>query len=96
MPELYFRIRWPDQSQTRCYSPSTSIANFLTAGQSYPLEHFVALSREGLRHGSERVRQKYGYGCGHADLQILEIERRADLFQGVPDARVTVESFESL
>ncbi|HEV7442244.1 MAG TPA: MSMEG_0570 family nitrogen starvation response protein [Steroidobacteraceae bacterium] len=94
MPEVHFRIRWPDQSETRCYSPSTTIMQFLTAGRSYPLNEFLTLSRQALEHGSERVRQKYGYGCGHAQLQIAEIERVAIRFADSPAACVSVVNFE--
>jgi uncharacterized repeat protein (TIGR04042 family) len=94
MPEVHFRIRWPDQSETRCYSPSTAVTEFLTAGRSYPLSVFLALSRQALEHASERVRQKYGYGCGHAQLQIDEIKRLAIQFTDAPGACVSVLGFE--
>lgn len=94
MPELHFRVRWPDESESRCYSPSTSIREFFVAGESYGLKDFVARSRQALEHASERVRQKYGYGCGHASYQIAEIEERAQRFSQTPDARVVVVAFE--
>jgi uncharacterized repeat protein (TIGR04042 family) len=94
MPEIHFRIRWPDQSETRCYSPSTAIMQFLTADRSYPLSEFLGLSRKALEHGSERVRQKYGYGCAQAQLQIEEIERLAVRFIDTPAACVSVMDFE--
>ena len=94
MPEIHFRIRWPDQSETRCYSPSTTIMQFLTADRSYPLSEFLGLSRKALEHGSERVRQKYGYGCAQAQLQIEEIERLAVRFIDTPAACVSVVDFE--
>ena len=56
-------------------------------------QEFVRLSRAALGIASERVRQKYGMGCGHALAQIAEIERIAARFADRPDARVTVESF---
>jgi uncharacterized repeat protein (TIGR04042 family) len=94
MPEVHFRIRWPDHSETRCYSPSTSILEFLTAGRAYPLTEFLALSRTALEHGSERVRRKYGYGCAHAQWQIAELERLAVQFTETPNAYISVVSFE--
>jgi uncharacterized repeat protein (TIGR04042 family) len=94
MPEVHFRIRWQDQSETRCYSPSTTIMQFLAAGRSYPLSEFLTLCRKALEHGSERVRQKYGYGCGHAQFQIAEIERAAVRFADSPAACVSVVDFE--
>jgi len=67
---------------------------FLTAGRSYPLSEFVRLSRKALEHGSERVRQKYGYGCAQAQLQISEIERLAVRFADTPAACVSIVNFE--
>jgi uncharacterized repeat protein (TIGR04042 family) len=94
MPEIHFRIRWPDRSEMRCYSPSTTIMQYLTAGRSYPLSEFLGLSRKALQHGSERVRQKYGYGCGQAEWQIAEIERLAVRFADTPAACVNILEFE--
>jgi uncharacterized repeat protein (TIGR04042 family) len=94
VPEVHFRVRWPDQSETRCYSPSTTVVEFLTAGRAYPVRDFLVLSRKALEHGSERVRRKYGYNCAHAQWQIEEIERLAAQFTDTPQARVSVVSFE--
>ena len=93
MPEVHFVVRWPDGSAQRCYSPSRVIKDYFTPGESYVLTDFVQRSRAALGLASERVREKYGYGCAHAALQIEEIERAAGRFDG-PDARVRVEAFE--
>jgi uncharacterized repeat protein (TIGR04042 family) len=92
MPEVHFRVRWPDGSSARCYSPSRAVKEFLRPGASYAVTEFVALSRAALERGSERVREKYGYGCGQAAAQIAEIERTAAQFDA--RARVTVEAIE--
>ena len=60
------------------FSPMVAIASLIAA----------------LEHGSERVRQKYGYGCGHAAVQIRTIEQLAKPFLDDPQARVVVESFQ--
>jgi uncharacterized repeat protein (TIGR04042 family) len=91
---MRFRVRWPDQSQSNCYSPSLVIKDFFQPGQSYPLAEFVERSRSALAIASERVRQKYGMGCGHAAAQFVEIERTAARFALQPDATVTIEAFE--
>jgi len=93
MPELLFRVRWPDDTTTLCYSPSSTIADAFTQGEGYPVPEFVERSRNALQHASERVAQKYGYGCAHATRQIEEIETYAARFEGQPDACVVVESF---
>ncbi len=94
MPEVHFRVRWPDQSATRCYSPSTTIRRALGPGKSYPLGEFVAISRAALERGSERVRRKHGFACGHAEMQIAIIESFAARFASQPDAQVTIEAYE--
>jgi uncharacterized repeat protein (TIGR04042 family) len=94
MPEMHFRIRWPDGAVQTCYSPSLVIKDFFAPGQSYELADFVSRSRTALEIASERVRQKYGYGCGHASAQLADIERIAAQFREMPEARVTMEAFE--
>lgn len=94
MPEMHFEVRWPDQSTTRCYSPSLVIHDFFAPGNAYPLDDFVARSREALGIASERVRQKFGMPCGHALRQLAEIEHRAAAFADDPAATVTIERFD--
>jgi uncharacterized repeat protein (TIGR04042 family) len=94
MPEMNFRVRWPDDSTSICYSPSSTVRDALALQHPYPLAEFVERSRAALLHASERVAQKYGYGCGHASAQIREIEATASRWAGDPTATVTVLSFE--
>ncbi len=91
MPEIHFRIRWPDASVQRCYSPSTVAEEFFAAGDSYPVPDFVDRSREALAEASERVRRIRGFGCVRAAAQFADIQARARSFD---DGQVTVEGFE--
>lgn len=93
MPEMRFRVRWPDQSESLCYSPSLVIKEFLEPGKSYPLEEFVSRSREALQIASERVRQKYGYTCSSAMSQLADIEAVATRFWDDDAPRVIVIEF---
>lgn len=93
MPEMHFRVRWPDGSDSRCYSPSLVIRDFFAEGASYPLADFLARSREAYGIASERVRVKYGFGCAHAARELAELERLAVQF--APEAPVTVDAFET-
>jgi uncharacterized repeat protein (TIGR04042 family) len=93
VPEVLFRVRWPDESVHRCYSPSTVVEDFFSAGESYSVGEFVALSRKALTAASERVRQIYGFGCAQAAAQLADIERKAAGFTG-QDTGVVVEGFE--
>lgn len=93
MPEMYFHVRWPDDSKTVCYSPSTTIRDAFVLGEGYRIDEFVARSRTALAYASDRVAKKYGYGCAHAQRQIAEIETRAAAFADRDNAYVTVEAF---
>jgi uncharacterized repeat protein (TIGR04042 family) len=94
MPEMHFRIRWPDGTTENCYSPSLVIKDFLSVGASYPLSEFLARSRTALEIASERVREKYGWSCSRAQAQLKRIEAAAKVFAAMPDARVVVDAFE--
>jgi uncharacterized repeat protein (TIGR04042 family) len=92
MPEMHFLVRWPDGDESRCYSPSTVVRQYLEVGRTYPLADFMQRSRTMLELGSERVRAKYGYACSSALDQLRELEERAAAFAA--DQPVTVTAFE--
>lgn len=94
MPVMHFRVRWPDQSETRCYSPSLVVQDFLTPGQAYELPDFLDRTREALGIASERVRAKFGFACSQAMDQLGQIEHIAARFADRSDARVTVLGFD--
>lgn len=93
MPVMHFHIVWPDQTQTRCYSPSLVVQDYLQVGHSYPLHDFLQRSHEALHTASERVRAKYGFACSQAMDQWAEIEHLAAPFQTQADAKVLVTAF---
>ena len=63
MPVMHFTVRWPDAQESRCYSPSLVVKDFLEPGRHYPLPDFLARTREALNIASERVRaRKSGRG----------------------------------
>ena len=74
---MHFQVRWPDNSETLCYSPSLVIKDFLKVGESYKMEEFLELSSQALHIASERVREKYGFGCSQAMDQLAEIQDKA-------------------
>ncbi|WP_395319608.1 MSMEG_0570 family nitrogen starvation response protein [Variovorax sp. UC74_104] len=94
MPVTHFRVRWPDASETRCYSPSSVVRDHLSPGQRYELDDFLQRTREALGIASERVRAKYGFACSQAMDQLAEIESIASRFGAIPDAKVTVVAFD--
>ncbi|HEY0296798.1 MAG TPA: MSMEG_0570 family nitrogen starvation response protein [Bordetella sp.] len=89
MPAMYFHVRWPDQQETRCYSPSLVIQDYLRPGGVYALDEFLAKVREALNIASERVRAKYGFACSQALDQLAEIEQIAARFDGGSPITVT-------
>lgn len=93
MPEMHFKIRWPDSSESLCYSPSLVIKDYFQPGRSYALDDFVGRSREALNIASERVRQKYGYACSSALDQLAQIEAAAMRFWEDRAPTVTVIEF---
>lgn len=94
MPEMRFRIRWPDGAVETCYSPSLVIKDFFSPGETYALADFVARSRSALAIASERVEAKYGHPCTRALRQLARIETAACAFADDPSARVAVDAFE--
>lgn len=94
MPEMIFRVRWPDGSATACYSPSLVIKEHLTVGESYPLAEFVRRSRDALAIASERVAARYGFPCSRAMAQSTAIVSQSQRYESDPNALVTVLSFE--
>lgn len=97
MPEMKFNVRWPDDTETLCYSPSLVIEDHLVPGASYTLDDFIGRSRTALTIASDRVMQKYGFPCARAMGQLAELERLVAGFRGhdpaSPDGRVTVLAF---
>ena len=92
MPEMYFHVRWPDGATQRCYSPSTVVADYFTAGSQYELADFVERSRTALGIAGERVREKFGFFCTGASAQLTQIEQAAAAYGSLAGAKVTVES----
>ncbi|AXK65164.1 MULTISPECIES: MSMEG_0570 family nitrogen starvation response protein [Burkholderia] len=90
MPVMHFRVRWPDQSESNCYSPSTVVSEFFTPGTQYALDDFVERARRALGIASDRVREKYGFACSAAMDELARIEARAERFSLHGDATVTV------
>jgi putative flavoprotein involved in K+ transport len=76
MPEVYFRVRWPDGTVEQCYSPSSVISDHLSAGTEYTVADFMNRTRRALSQASRRVEQVYGYPCSRALAQIDSFEGR--------------------
>jgi uncharacterized repeat protein (TIGR04042 family) len=73
VPEMTFRVRWPDGAETACYSPSLVMHDWLSPGADYPLAEFVERSTTALQIASERVAAAYGFACTSAMQQEAEI-----------------------
>jgi uncharacterized repeat protein (TIGR04042 family) len=93
MPEIRFKIQWPDGSEEICYSPSTVIKKYLELDRDYDLLDFVDRARTALNIASDRVRAKYGRPCGLAIGQLAEIEFKAAQFNSHPHPIVRAIEF---
>jgi uncharacterized repeat protein (TIGR04042 family) len=94
MPEMLFRIRWPDGRAETCYSPSLVVKDHLVPGAGYSVEDFRARCRTALLIASDRVKAKYGSACSRALGQLARIEEGCAKFGDRADAQVLVETFE--
>ena len=92
MPAMHFHLRWPDRSETRCYSPSLVIKDHFAPGTRYPLPVFMREVRTALHTASARVRAKFGFACSMAMDQLAQIETIAARFG--PHTEVEVLAFE--
>lgn len=95
MPEMIFRVRWPDGQESDCYSPSLVIQDHFTPGQNYPVSLFLEKAQTALHEASERVRARYGFPCSRALGQLQAIEQSCAPFLDRTDAQVSVLSFKS-
>ncbi len=93
MPEIQFKIQWPDGSSDLCYSPSLIVKDYFVPNQAYDLNDFVARSRTALTIASDRVQAKYGMPCSMALRQLAHIEKTAAQYTQVPQARVQFLEF---
>jgi uncharacterized repeat protein (TIGR04042 family) len=93
MPEMHFIITWPDGREEACYSPSLVVRDFLTEGETYPIEDFLRRSRQALKIASDRVEAKYGHPCSLALGQLARIETTGAGFMHDAQARVRCQSF---
>lgn len=82
MPEMTFRVRWPDGAEASCYSPSLVMHDYLTAGAEYPLTEFVERSTTALKEAGQRVKARYGFECTSAMQQEREILDAAAGYDG--------------
>lgn len=88
MPIVRYIVRWPDDVETVCFSPSTVIRDYLDAGRDYAVDEFVARMRAATAMANERVQARYGFVCWSANEELSRIAQRARRFHG--QARVSV------
>ncbi len=93
MPVTLFEVRWPDDTVTTCYSPSTVIKESFAEGTTYSLEDFLARADVSLKLASQRVADKYGMACSQAMSQLAAIHERAQTYQSIEDPKVEVIRF---
>jgi uncharacterized repeat protein (TIGR04042 family) len=90
---MHYRLRWPDLTESECYSPSLIIREYFRPETPYPLAEFMRRIREATAIASARVQVKYGFPCSRALAQLSEIEQTAGRFAGQTEARVLMLAF---
>ncbi|MBB2204933.1 MSMEG_0570 family nitrogen starvation response protein [Gluconacetobacter takamatsuzukensis] len=93
MPEMIFRVRWPDGAESDCYSPSLVVRDHLVPGTDYPVTAFLARAEAALTEASVRVQARYGFPCRRALGQLQAIRETCGRFAADGAARVRVVSF---
>lgn len=81
MPEIRFRVEWPNGEQELCYSPSLVVKEYFTPATSYSVADFVERATTALTIASDRVQAKYGFACGLALGQLDSITAHAQGFE---------------
>lgn len=92
---MHVRLRWPDGTRERVYSPSLVLAEHLAEGTAYTLDDFARRSRDALTEASERVRAKYGFPCARAVASPAGIEARVRQYSRGTGGEVLVEAVET-
>lgn len=93
MPEMTFRVRWPDGAESACYSPSLVIQDYFTPGAAYSVPDFLKKADTALTEASERVRARYGFPCSRALGQLQTIKQACARFENSQGAQIHVLSF---
>lgn len=93
MPEINFKIQWPDGTEQDCYSPSLVVKEYFNPGEIYELNEFVAKSRTSLNIASDRVKKAYGFPCSRALGQLQQIESKALTYQKLSEPQVKFIDF---
>lgn len=96
MPEVNFKIQWPDGKQETCYSPSLIVKKYFEPGASYTVSEFVEKSRESLNIASDRVQATYGFPCSRAIGQLKKIEQAAQQYKNPDSDTVSFIAFQDL
>jgi len=93
MPEINYKIQWPDGLQQNCYSPSLVVKKYFNPGETYELAEFVTKSRTALNIASDRVKEAYGFPCGRALGQLQQIESKAVEYENLSEPKVLFIEF---
>lgn len=93
MPEIRFKIQWPDGKEEICYSPSLVVREYLESATEYELLDFLARARTALTEGSRRVEAKFGFPCSMALMQLQKIEATSNCYTQQPQAKVKLLQF---
>lgn len=90
MPETPFTVELPDGTLKHCYSPSSVVRQYFSAGDTLSTADFLGKARQSLTEASNRVLAKFGFACSSAASSLEEIEHWASTLP--PDATLRIHS----
>ena len=90
MPEVRFKLEWPDGQFSTLYSPSTVILEYFKAGDVYRISEFESVGVKALRLASDRVRARYGFACTRPDEEESQLLQWTSRYR--PEQNVRVHS----
>ena len=91
MPEVRFRLEWPDGKSSTLYSPSTVILDYFRPGDSLLVAELEERGVQALRAASERVRARYGFACTRTDEEESQLRQWISHYSSDDTVRVTAQ-----
>ena len=88
MPVTYVHIKWPDNTKDQVYSPSTVIENYFTPEEELPITEFNKICNESLDKASDRVAQKFGFGCTAAMAEKKRIQSECKKYKNTEKVKI--------
>lgn len=77
MPQVYLKVKWPDDQVQEVYSPSTIVHDYFSPGDKMTVDEFTEKCKTALNKASDRVAEKYGFACSSAMASLDSVIKKA-------------------